>query len=149
MAVSVLFVCLGNICRSPTAEAATRHLIAERGLSGSIEVDSAGTGAWHAGSAPDGRSTAAAARRRIVLECSARQVAAADYDDFDLLVAMDRSNLSDLLDAAPTPEARAKVLLLLEDTDVPDPYYGGDSGFDDVLDLVEAGFKRLLDQLSP
>jgi protein-tyrosine phosphatase len=125
-----------------------RHLVAERGLGDRIEIDSAGTGGWHAGSSPDTRSAAAAQRRGIVLEGSARQVRAADFVEFDLLVAMDRSNLRDLLDAAPTPEARGRVRLLLDDADVPDPYYGGESGFDDVLDLVTGGCARLLEELA-
>jgi protein-tyrosine phosphatase len=144
----ILFICLGNICRSPTAAGVMRHLAAERGLEGSIEIDSAGTGGWHVGAPPDARAAAAANRRGITLDGCARQVTATDFDDFDLLVAMDRSNLRDLLDAAPTPVARAKVRLLLDGTDVPDPYHGGDSGFDDVLDLIEDGCRRLLDEVT-
>jgi len=143
----VLFVCMGNICRSPTAEGVMRHLLRERGLEDAIEVASAGTGGWHVGDPPDARSTEAARRRGILLEGAAQQVSRADFDRYDLLVAMDRSNLRDLLALAPDGDARAKVRLLLDDADVPDPYYGGPSGFDDVLDLVTEGCERLLSEL--
>jgi protein-tyrosine phosphatase len=154
--VRILFVCLGNICRSPTAEGVMRSLVASAGLQGEIEIDSAGTGAYHVGSAPDARSTAAAARRGIVLEGAARQVTAADFEEFDLLLAMDASNLQQLRQRAPDAEAAARVRLLREfdpasadalDLDVPDPYYGGPRGFDTVLDLVEAACVGLLEEL--
>jgi protein-tyrosine phosphatase len=147
----LLFVCMGNICRSPTAEGVMRHLLREQGLEGEIEIDSAGTGAWHAGNPPDRRATAAARRRGITLEGAARQVRASDYEDYDLLLAADRENLADLRAAAPDEAARAKVRLLREfdpdargDLDVPDPYYGGPDGFEQVLDLVEAACRGLL-----
>jgi protein-tyrosine phosphatase len=145
--VRILFVCMGNICRSPTAEGVMRHLLAERGLEDEIEVQSAGTGGWHAGSPPDARSTRAAAARGITLEGAARQVTRADFEDFDLLVAMDRDNLADLRAIAP-PGTEHKVRLLLgEGRDVPDPYYGGPHGFENVLDLVETACEQLLDEL--
>jgi protein-tyrosine phosphatase len=145
----ILFVCMGNICRSPTAEGVMRHLLAERGLDGQIEVQSAGTGGWHAGDPPDARATATARARGITLEGTARQVTAADFEDFDLLVAMDRQNLRDLLAIAP-PGSEDKIRLLLdEERDVPDPYYGGPRGFEEVLDLVQAGCEQLLDDLAP
>jgi protein-tyrosine phosphatase len=148
--VRILFVCLGNICRSPTAEGVMRDLIRREGLQDEIEVDSAGTGGWHVGSPPDERSTAAAAARNIVLDGAARQVGPADFDDFDLLVAMDRENLANLRRMAPDDEARARVRLLLENgQDVPDPYYGGEDGFDHVLDLVEAACRGLLEDVRP
>jgi protein-tyrosine phosphatase len=149
----VLFVCMGNICRSPTAEGVMRSLL-EPG--DRIEIDSAGTGGWHAGSPPDGRAATAAMRRGIALEGAARQVRVEDFDEFDLIVAMDRENLRDLRGLAPDGEARGKVRLLREfdpgsagspDLDVPDPYYGGEDGFDHVLDLVEAACRGLLDEL--
>jgi protein-tyrosine phosphatase len=152
----ILFVCMGNICRSPTAEGVMRALVREAGLEERIELDSAGTGGWHAGEPPDERSTLAAARRGIALEGSARQVRGEDFADFDLLVAMDRENLRGLLAAAPGEEAAEKVRLLREfdpaggdasGLDVPDPYYGGERGFDDVLDLVQAACRGLLDEL--
>jgi protein-tyrosine phosphatase len=149
----VLFVCLGNICRSPTAEGTMRELVREAGLEQEIELDSAGTGSWHAGSAPDERATAAAARRGIALEGAARRVSAGDFDDFDLILAMDLSNLDELRRMAPSRDVRAKVALLREfdqasaetgDLDVPDPYYGEGDGFERVLDHVQAACAGLL-----
>ena len=144
----VLFVCLGNICRSPTAEGVMRSLVRDAGMEQEIEIDSAGTGDWHVGGAPDARSTAAARRRGFVLGGGARQVAPQDFASFDLLVAMDRQNLADLRALAPDAAARAKVRLLRAgDLDVPDPYFGGASGFDDVLDMVEDSCRELLEEL--
>jgi protein-tyrosine phosphatase len=152
----ILFVCMGNICRSPTAEGVMRRLLREAGLGDAVEIDSAGTGGWHAGEPPDARAAEAAGRRGIVLEGAARQVTAADFEAFDLLVAMDRENLRELLALAPDEEAAEKVRLLREfdpasadagDLDVPDPYYGGERGFERVLDLVEAACRGLLDEL--
>jgi protein-tyrosine phosphatase len=147
--VRILFVCMGNICRSPTAEGVMRHLLAERGLGGEIEVQSAGTGGWHAGDPPDARATAAARERGIALDGAARQVTAEDFDEFDVLVAMDRDNLANLRAIAPAGTEHKLRLLLDEGRDVPDPYYGGPGGFEDVLDLVESGCARLLDDLAP
>jgi low molecular weight protein-tyrosine phosphatase len=147
--VRILFVCLGNICRSPTAEATMRALVAAAGLEEEIEVESAGTGSWHLGDPPDRRATEAAARRDLSLSGTARQVAESDFDTYDLLVAMDRANRDELLALAPTGEARARVRLLLADPerDVPDPYYGGADGFDRVLDVVAEGCAALLEEL--
>src|SRR3954463_5463664 len=139
---------MGNICRSPTAEGVMRRLLRDEGLDGRIEIDSAGTGGWHAGEPPDARATAAAHRRGIELAGAARQVDPEDFERFDLIVAMDRENLAALRRLAPDDEARAKLRLLLGDRDVPDPYYGGASGFEDVLDLVEAGCRDLLAELA-
>src|SRR5262245_139346 len=148
----ILFVCMGNICRSPTAEGVMRRLIDDEGLD--IEIDSAGTGGWHAGEPPDRRATIAAQRRGITLEGAARQVTRADFRDFDLLIALDRGNLRELLTIAPDEDAAEKVRLLREfdpaaggDLDVPDPYYGGDRGFETVLDMVEASCRGLIDEL--
>src|SRR5688500_8054417 len=110
----VLFVCLGNICRSPTAEGVFRKLVRDAGLEDRIEIDSAGTGGWHAGSPPDERATAAAHRRGIALDGAARKVLAGDYGDFDLLLAMDHENHAELLRRAPDEDARAKVRYLRE-----------------------------------
>jgi protein-tyrosine phosphatase len=152
----LLFVCMGNICRSPTAEGVMRHLLREEGLEDEITIDSAGTGDWHVGNPPDRRATAAAAARGIVLEGAARQVRPSDFDDYDLLLVADRENLADLRAIAPGETARAKVRLLREfdpasdgaaDLDVPDPYYGGPDGFEDVLDLVEAACRGLLAEI--
>ncbi len=142
----ILFVCLGNICRSPTAEGVMRALVREAGLEDEIEIDSAGTGAWHAGSAPDPRSTAAAARRGITLEGGARQVADEDFEHYDLILAMDGENLRELRRRAPAG-TEDKIRLLCDDADVPDPYYGGERGFDDVLDQVEAACRGLLAEI--
>ena len=144
MPVRLLFVCMGNICRSPTAEAVMRRLVAERGLSDQVEVDSAGTDGYHVGQPPDPRSTEAAARRGIALTGSARQVTYGDFEDFDLLLAADRRNLRELRRAAPA--GTEHKVRLLADVDVPDPYYG-DDGFDLVLDIVEKACAQLLDEL--
>ena len=143
--VRLLFVCLGNICRSPTAEAVMRSVVHERGLADVVEVDSAGTGDWHVGSPPDSRACAAAARRGVEMTGTARQVSVADFAAFDLLLAMDADNLRALRRLAP-PGTEHKVRLLA-DVDVPDPYYGGDDGFETVLDLVDGACRRLLDEL--
>ena len=151
--VAILFVCMGNICRSPTAEAVMRDLLADAGLDDAVAVDSAGTGGWHVGGPPDPRTVAAAARRGIVVAGAARQLAVEDFERFDLLVALDRDNAHGMLDRAPHEAAAAKVRLLREfdaasaasaDLDVPDPYYGGPDGFDRVLDLVDAACRGLL-----
>jgi protein-tyrosine phosphatase len=155
-ATRVLFVCMGNICRSPTAEGVMRALVADAGLSDEIEIDSAGTGGWHVGAPPDSRAVAAAARRGIRLDGGARQVRVKDFDDFDLVVALDAANARDLRRLAPDEAAAAKVRLLREfdpasaggrDLDVPDPYYGESDGFGHVLDLVDAACRGLLDEL--
>jgi protein-tyrosine phosphatase len=151
-----LFVCLGNICRSPTAEGTMRALVREAGLEDQIELDSAGTGGWHVGHPPDERASAAAAGRGIALDGAARRVRAEDFDDFDLILAMDRSNRDDLLALADGEQQRAKVRLLREfdpasdgssELDVPDPYYGEGDGFEQVLDHVQAACKGLLAQI--
>jgi protein-tyrosine phosphatase len=152
----LLFVCMGNICRSPTAEGVMRHLLREQGLEDEIEIDSAGTGGWHAGDPPDSRATEAARRRGIALDGAARQVRPSDFEEYDLLLAADRENLADLRAVAPDEAAMAKVRLLREfdpgsrgapDLDVPDPYYGGPDGFEDVLDLVEAACRGLIEEV--
>jgi protein-tyrosine phosphatase len=148
----ILFVCMGNICRSPTAEGVMRALVREDGRD-DVEIESAGIGDWHLGDAPDRRASEAALRRGITLEGQARQVRMRDFDDFDLLIAMDRTNQRDLLALAPDEEAAAKVRLLREwepgaaELDVPDPYYGDGQGFEDVLDMVQASCRALLDEV--
>ncbi len=112
--IRLLFVCMGNICRSPTAEGVMRRLVRDEGLEDRIEIDSAGTGSWHVGEAPDERATAAARRRGIELDGTARQFSAVDFDDFDLILAMDARNLRELERLAPDDQARAKVRLFRE-----------------------------------
>lgn len=157
MAHELLFVCLGNICRSPTAEAIMRQLVVEAGLVGSIVVDSAGTAGWHEGEPPDRRSQAAARDRGLDISgLRGRQVGAHDFERFDLLLVMDDSNRRDLLALAPTAAHRDKVRLLREfdadavaagDLEVGDPYYGGPDGFAVVYDQIAAACRGLLDHL--
>lgn len=148
--VRVLFVCLGNICRSPAAEGVFTALVKDAGLQERIGIDSAGTGDWHVGHAPDPRMIEAAARRDIHLHAlRGRQVNAQDFHDFDYLLAMDERNLSGLHSIAPQGlEDRARLFLDFAPEkqlhEVPDPYYGGPDGFEHVLDLVEAAAKGLL-----
>jgi len=149
----VLFVCLGNICRSPTAEAVFRAVVAREAPQLDIEVDSAGTAGYHIGDPPDPRSQEAASRRGYDMSLlRARRVAAEDFERFDFILAMDRENLSALQREAPAA-LRHRVRLFLEfapDADiseVPDPYYGGVNGFEHVLDLVEAASQGLLRHL--
>ena len=132
------------------------HLLEEEGLSDEIELDSAGTGSWHIGKPPDERATEAAGARGITLSGEGRQIAREDFDRADLILTMDRENLVDVLAIAPDEEAREKVKLLREfdpeavernDLDVPDPYYGGADGFENVLDLVERACRGLLDHV--
>jgi protein-tyrosine phosphatase len=148
--MKILFVCLGNICRSPTAEAVTRTIAAQEAPELSLELDSAGTAAYHAGSAPDARTVAAAARRGYALaSLRARVVTPQDFGAFDLILAMDNDNLAVLRKRAPAA-AQQRLRLFLEFApeqerrEVPDPYYGGPNGFEDVLDLTEAAARGLL-----
>lgn len=152
----LLFVCMGNICRSPTAEAVMRAIVAREGLADEVEIDSAGTGSWHVGDPPDRRSAAAARARGIVLDGAARQVTGADFDTYDLLLAADEQNVAALRALAPDAEAAGRVVLLrafdpeavaAADLEVPDPYYGGPDGFDHVIDLVQAACDGLLERL--
>jgi protein-tyrosine phosphatase len=143
--VRLLFVCLGNICRSPTAEAVMRQLIVVNGLESQFEVDSAGTGGWHEGERADPRAREAAARRGLLLSGRARVVSAEDFERFDVIVSVDESNLVELRRLAPA--GAGAEIRKLADEDVPDPYYGGVDGFEDVIDLIEAGCGRLLDEL--
>jgi protein-tyrosine phosphatase len=151
--VKVLFVCMGNICRSPTALGVFQRLVEQTGLSRQIEVDSAGTHAYHIGNAPDPRAQAAALRRGIDLSLQrARRIEAADFKRFDYLLAMDTENLKALRALCP-PQYAHKLGLFMEYApelrmqEVPDPYYGGGSGFEQVLDLVEAASEGLLRHL--
>ena len=152
---SILFVCLGNICRSPMAEGVFRHVAENRGLSDGLTVDSAGTGSWHVGNPPDERAQRAAAGRGIDISgLRARQVGPDDFEQFDLVVAMDDANIDALRRLAPDA-ACDRIRLFLEFTaggsvrEVPDPYYGGEEGFDHVLDLIEAAARGLADHIAP
>lgn len=147
-------MCLGNICRSPTAEGVMRHLVKQEGLDGLVELDSAGTGRWHVGEPPDERATETARARGFELRGRARQFEPKDFGRFDYVVAMDTSNRRNLLRMAPDEAARAKVHLLRDfdpkspkDAEVPDPYYGGPDGFEKVFDIVESACRALLDHI--
>ena len=151
--VAILMVCMGNICRSPTAEAVLRHKLVQRGLADHVRVDSAGTHAWHTGEAPDHRSRNHAARRGYDLTgLRARLVQASDFERFDLLLAMDDGNLANLVAACPAAH-HPKLRLLMEFApkgwarEVPDPYGSGPEGFEQVLDLVESACEGLLPHL--
>jgi protein-tyrosine phosphatase len=151
--VRVLMVCMGNICRSPTAEAVLRHRVQRAGLAKRVEIDSAGTYAGHVGSPPDERSIAHAARRGYDLtDQRARRVAAADFDSFDLVLAMDDDNLATLIERCPAEQQhRVRRLMAFappgSPTAVPDPYYGGAAGFEYVLDLIELACDGLVQYL--
>jgi protein-tyrosine phosphatase len=151
---SVLFVCLGNICRSPTADAVFRAQVARAGLADRVQVDSCGTAAYHVGEAPDSRATAAAGRRGYDLSpLRARQFDPADFGRFDYILAMDESNLAHLETRRPADyPGRLDLFLALAPAlgrrEVPDPYYGGERGFEEVLDLVEAAGEALLAELA-
>lgn len=148
--IRVLFVCLGNICRSPLAEAVFRQQVAQRGWTERFEIDSAGTSGWHRGSPPDSRSTETAARRGIELTGASRKVVAADLRRFHYVIAMDEENLAALDELRSASGGTAQVRRLREfepraaSLDVPDPYYGGPRGFDEVHDIVERASAGLL-----
>jgi protein-tyrosine phosphatase len=152
--VRVCFVCLGNICRSPTAAGVMRHHVERSDLTESVEVESAGTAAFHVGELPDDRARAEARRRGVDIDDAARQFRPDDFDRFDLVLAMDGSNLDRLLGMARDDEQRSRVRLLRDfDTDapqgaeVPDPYYGEGDGFAEVFDQVDAACRGLLEHL--
>ena len=151
--VRVLFVCLGNICRSPTAEGVFTHIVEQENESDWIEIDSAGTHAYHVGSSPDHRARKAAKNRGINLDqLRGRQAIVDDFDEFDYILAMDDENYENLLLIAPhDKQHKVKMFLSYSDnfdeTEVPDPYYGGDRGFEHVLDLVEDASRGLLNHL--
>lgn len=151
--IRVCFVCLGNICRSPTAEGALRHLVQTGGLEAEIEVDSAGTAGYHSGEPPDPRAVAAGLRRGIEVGGRARQFRTQDFERFDYIVAMDRSNLEGLMALAPGAAQRKVSLLRSFDpqspagASVPDPYHGGDAEFDAVVDTCLNACRGLLEQI--
>ncbi len=149
--IRILAVCAGNICRSPAAEAAIREAAAGAGLQ--VEVDSAGTGSWSIGDPPHPQSVAAGARAGLEIEGRARKMNSADFDRFDVIVVMDRANLRDVLDMAPSLEDRAKVRLFRTfdphtmSEEVPDPYGGPDEGYDATIEQVTASARGLVDSL--
>ena len=152
--VAVCFVCLGNICRSPTAEAVFADILEREGLADRVRVASAGTGDWHVGEPPDARATAEAARRGIRMRSTAAQFRASDFGRFDLVIAMDDENRRALLRLANGGEAGGKVRLLrsfdpavVGEQAVPDPYFGGEDGFVRVFDMVDAACRGLLEHL--
>ncbi len=151
--VSVLFVCMGNICRSPSAEGVFRHLVNAAGLENQFQIDSAGTHDYHVGDPPDARSMQHATKRGYDLSAlRGRQVSRSDFERFDYILAMDEENLANMLRICP-PEYQHKVQLFLEFApdqklrSVPDPYYGGARGFEEVLDLVESASEGLLSHI--
>lgn len=151
MPASVLFVCLGNICRSPAAEGVLQRLVTERGLDGRVVVDSAGTSSFHIGEPADKRMRQAATGRGYDLQSRSRQASVRDYERFDLIVAMDRNNYRELATLFGEPTHKLFMFShFLDDNaprDVPDPYHGENDGFDTVLDLMEQACPRILDKL--
>jgi protein-tyrosine phosphatase len=152
---SILFVCLGNICRSPAAEGIMRHIVSEPGVTGSWIIDSAGTSRYHIGDLPDHRMRLHARRRGIELTHRCRQVTESDFDDFDLIIGMDSANISNLRAIAPSPEAESKIHAMSEHFSpsarhdhVPDPYYEGAEGFELVLDLLDDACRNLYHSLT-
>ena len=151
---SVLFVCLGNICRSPMAEGVFRSVLDEEGLANRFRVDSAGTGAWHVGESPDVRSVRTAASYGVTLSGHARQVRPEDFRSFDYIIAMDQSNLDNLEEYRGGVGGEAALYLLREfdpqgepGAEVPDPYYGGPRGFDEVFEMVDRSCRGLLNHI--
>lgn len=152
--ISILFVCLGNICRSPAAEGVMQAIVDEEGAAARFTIDSAGTGNYHIGDLPDQRMRIHARRRGYELTHRCRQVRTYDFDDFDIIVAMDASNERNLRRIAPSPEAEAKIVQMAEFVDIasrydhiPDPYYEGAEGFELVLDLLQSACRNLYDAL--
>ena len=148
--IKLLFVCMGNICRSPAAHGVMEKMVADAGLADLVEIDSAGTINLHAGNMPDSRMRAAAAKRGYSLTHPARQIGKADLDHFDLVLVMDRENLANVKPLTDTKKHAGKVKLFCDyctehdEREVPDPYYGGAAGFEKVLDLLEDGCTEIL-----
>ncbi len=149
----VLFVCMGNICRSPTAEGVFRHIVEQEGLSHAITTDSAGTHAYHVGEPPDRRAQSTAVSRGLdISDLRARRVHGNDFDEFDYVIAMDSDNHAILMSESPA-NLQDRIYMFLDFAadlnvrDVPDPYYGGQQGFEKVFDMVEAASRGLLDDI--
>lgn len=153
MKTKILFVCLGNICRSPAAEGVMRALTVRKGVENKFEIDSAGIGAWHVGELPDRRMRNRAAVRGYRLDSHARQFSEADFNRFDYILVMDGDNFKNIHGRATTEEHRRKVLMLADylrkqqSPVIPDPYYGSEKDFDYALDLIEEACENLLDEL--
>lgn len=152
--IKVLFVCLGNICRSPLAEGIFKHLVKEAGLGDKISIDSAGTSGWHIGEKPDPRSIDVAQENGIILDSYGRKAISKDFDEFDYIVAMDRNNYMDLKRLPGSSKNGAAKLYLMRDfddigegEDVPDPYFGGEDGFTYVYELLERSCMNLLEEI--
>jgi protein-tyrosine phosphatase len=150
----ICFVCMGNICRSPTAEGVMREMLARAGLGDRVALDSAGTGGWHVGELPDPQTREAARRRGLSLDHRARQFVPADFDRFDLLLAMDHSNLRNMSRMASSEAQRSKLRLFRsfdaaspDGAEVPDPWGGSDDGFETVLDVCEAACRGLVEHV--
>ena len=154
--ISVLFVCLGNICRSPAAEALLISLIEKKGLTDGFIVDSAGTGSWHIGKKADSRMRIAAERRDINILSRARQITSKDFDEFNYILAMDDSNFRNIQDLKNTTDSTGFASIkkiqdfrsVFNEQEVPDPYFGGDEGFDYVLDILEDSVNGFLESIS-
>jgi protein-tyrosine phosphatase len=151
--MNILFVCLGNICRSPAAEWVMINLLVKEGLEGKVAVDSAGTSAYHAGELPDARMREHASARGLKLTSHSRQFLVSDFENFDIIVVMDKSNLKDVLSLDTQNRYQGSVVEMCSycpdfvETEVPDPYYGGDKGFERVLDIVTQGCENLLKEI--
>lgn len=151
---SILFLCMGNICRSPAAHCAFQHMVDQAGLSDQFDIESAGTIGFHSGNPPDRRMQQVMRKRGIPIIGRSKQLDSFDMEHYDLILAMDKNNFEGALSLARGDEQRAKVKLFCEyctehnETEVPDPYYGGDGGFDHVMDLIEDGCRGLLKELS-
>ena len=152
--VKVLFVCLGNICRSPLAEGIFKHLVKEVGLKDQIFVESAGTSGWHIGDSPDPRSIDIALENGILLDHYGRKAVSSDFSEFDYIIAMDRTNYRDLQGLPGSRKNGAAKLYLMRDfdsigngQDVPDPYYGGEDGFKYVFELLDRSCRNLLEEI--
>jgi len=154
--ISVLFVCLGNICRSPAAEAIFQSLINDKGIGNQFIVDSAGTGSWHVGKKADSRMRFAAKKRNIIIKSNARQIREDDFLKFKYILVMDNSNFNNVLDFKDRVKGSdfAKILKIQDfssifaEKEVPDPYFGGDSGFDHVLDILEDSVSCFLENIT-
>lgn len=153
--IKILFVCLGNICRSPAAEGVMRAIVEEHGAGSRFVLDSAGTGGWHVGQLPDKRMRVHAQRRGLTLEHCCRQMSESDFDEFDIIIGMDRQNIEDLRALAPTPDSTDKIVpmaafvnMAMRYDYIPDPYYEGAEGFELVLDLLADGCERLYEALA-